>query len=154
MFNDAVLNCEFPDKLKFANITHRHKNDDFTNKKNYIPISILPIVSKLFEKLIQKQIAIFINTHLYKDMYGYRKGYNTQQALISLLEKWTSMLDKQGYAGVLMMDLSKAFYTINHEFLIAKLYAYGLDRKSVLLIRNYLTNRWHRTQIYLVLGNH
>ena len=57
------------------------------------------------------------------------------------------MLDKQGYAGVLMMDLSKAFDTINHELLIAKLYAYGLDRKSVLLIRNYLTNRWHRTKI-------
>ena len=147
MFNDAVLNCEFPDKLKFADITPCHKNDDATNKKNYRPISILPIVSKLFEKLIQKQIANFINTHLYKHMYGYRKGYNTQQALISLLEKWKSMLDKQGYAGVLMMDLSKAFDTINQELLIAKLYAYGLDRKSVLLIRNYLTNRWHRTKI-------
>ena len=92
MFNDAVLNCEFPDKLKFAPC---HKNDDATNKKIYRPISILPIVSKLFEKLIQKQIANFINTHLYKHMYGYRKGYNTQQALISLLEKWKSILDKQ-----------------------------------------------------------
>ena len=81
MFNDAVLNCEFPDKLKFADITPRHKNDDATNKKNYRPISILPIVSKIFEKLIQKQTANFINTHLYKHMYGYRKGYNTQQAV-------------------------------------------------------------------------
>ena len=136
MFNDAVLNCEFPDKLKLADITPRHKNADATNKKNYRSISILPIVSKLLEKLIQKQTANFINIHLYKHMYGYRKGYNTQQALISLLEKWKSMLDKQGYACVLMMDLSKAFDTINHELLIAKLYAYGLDSKSVLLIRN------------------
>ena len=63
MFNDAVLNCEFPDKLKFADITPCHKNDDATSKKNYRPISILPIVSKLFEKLIHKQIANFINTH-------------------------------------------------------------------------------------------
>ena len=89
-------------------------------------------------------------------MYGYCKGYNTQQALISLLEKWKSMLDKQGYAGVLMMDLSKAFDTINHELSIAKLYAYGLDRKTVLLIRNYLSNTWQRTKINssLVPGNH
>ena len=80
-------------------------------------------------------------------MCGYRKGYNTQYALLVLLEKCYRILDKQGYAGAILMDLSKAFDTINHDLLLAKLHVYGFDKKSLLLIKNYLSNRWHRTRI-------
>ena len=80
-------------------------------------------------------------------MCGYRKGYNTQYALLLLLEKWKRILDKQGYAGAILMDLSKAFGTINHDLLLAKLHVYGFHKKSLLLIKNYLSNRWHRTRI-------
>ena len=59
MFNDAVLNCKFPDKLKLADITPRHKNDDATNKTNSRPISILPIVSKLIQKIDSKTNSKF-----------------------------------------------------------------------------------------------
>ena len=114
---------------------------------NYRPISILPSVSKVLERIMQKQIAAFIEKHLYLHMCGYRKGYNTQHALLILLEKWRRILDKQGYAGAIIMDLSKAFDTINHDLLLGKLHAYGFDMKSLLLIKNYLSNRWHRTRI-------
>ena len=80
-------------------------------------------------------------------MFGYRKGYNTQYALITLLEKWKMTLDKGGYEGSVIMDLSKAFDTINHELLLAKLHAYGFDRQSLLLMKTYLENRWHRTRV-------
>ena len=73
---------------------------------------------------MQTQIASFINDNLYTYMSGYRKGYNTQYALMVLLEKWRKSLDNQGYAGAVIMDLSKAFDTINFELLIAKLHAY------------------------------
>ena len=56
-------------------------------------------------------------------------------------------LDNYGYAGTIIMDLSKAFDTINHELLLAKLHAYSFDRQSLMLIRSYLENRWHRTKI-------
>ena len=79
-------------------------------------------------------------------MCGYRKDYNTQYARLVLLEKWKRILDKQGYTGAILMDLSKAFDTINHDLLLAKLHVYGFDKKS-LLIKNYLSNRWHRTKI-------
>ena len=68
---------------------------------------------------------------------GYRQGFNTQQALISLLEKWKENLDKGGYAGAILMDLSIAVNTINHDRLIAKLYDYGFHKGVVVLIKSY-----------------
>ena len=73
--------------------------------------------------------------------------YHIQHALITLLEKWKIILDNNGYAGAIIMDLSKAFDTINHELLVAKLNAYGFSRNSLLLINSYLDNRWHRSKI-------
>ena len=80
-------------------------------------------------------------------MCGYRKGFSTQQALLSLIERWKNTLDQNGYAGAILMDFSKAFDTINHDLLIAKLGAHGFDTESLKLIRIYLTNRFQRTKV-------
>ena len=80
-------------------------------------------------------------------MCGYRKGYSAQYALCSLIENWKKSLDKKGYAGAILMDLSKAFDTINHELLLAKLHAYGFSKSALKLIQSYLSNRWQRTKI-------
>ena len=64
-----------------------------------------------------------------------------------MIEKWKETLDKNGYAGAILMDLSKAFDTINYELLIAKLGAYGIKKDSLKLIHSYLTDRWQRTKI-------
>ena len=78
---------------------------------------------------------------------GYRKGFNTQYALLSLIEKWKETLDNKGYTGAILMDLSKAFDTINHELLIAKLYAYGFSKDSLKIISSYMSDCWQRTKI-------
>ena len=79
---------------------------------------------------------------------SYRKGYNSQYALIAMIEKWKISLDKfGGKMGAILMDLSKAFDTINHELLIAKLGAYGFDDSSLHTILDYLSNRWQRTKV-------
>ena len=80
-------------------------------------------------------------------MCGYRKGYSTQHGLLSMLEKWKLSLDKGGYSGAVLMDLSKAFDTANDYLLIAKLDAYGFDKGELKLIKSYLTNRWQWTKI-------
>ena len=72
---------------------------------------------------------------------GYRKGYKTQQALLAITEKWKKDLDGQGYGGAVLMELSKAFDTLNHDLLIAKLSAYGFEHDALKLIHSYLTNR-------------
>ena len=73
-----------------------------------MPISMLPLVSKVFERDLHKQIGSFINEELFPYVCGYRKGYNTQYALLALLEEWKRTLDSQGYAVTVIMDLSKA----------------------------------------------
>ena len=78
---------------------------------------------------------------------GYRKGYSAQHALLIMLEKWKISLDKGGFGGGVLMDLSKAFDTLDHELLIAKLYAYGFEKNSLKLIKSYLTERWQRVKI-------
>ena len=78
---------------------------------------------------------------------GYRKGYSPEYALLSMIEKWKNIRDKGRFAGGVLMGLSKAFDTINHELLIAKLHAYGFHRKALALLLDYLSNRWQRTKI-------
>ena len=66
---------------------------------------------------------------------GYRKGCNTQEVLVSLIKKWKKILDDKGFGGAVLIDLSKAFDTLNHELLIAKLHTYGFNRDSLKLIK-------------------
>ena len=82
-----------------------------------------------------------METFLSPYLCGYRKGYSVQHALIALLEKLRLSLDKNGYGGAILMDLFKAFDTLNHDLLIAKL------KKPLFLIKFYLSNRWQRTKI-------
>ena len=145
--NNAISCCSFPDKLKLADIAPLHKKDDKTNKVNFRSISMVPVVSKIFERIMQFQIVFFINEILCSYMSGYRKGYNTQYALMCYLKTGKKSLDNHGYAGLVIMDISKAFDTINYELLIAKLHAYGFTNPALKMVYSYLKNRWHRTKI-------
>ena len=80
-------------------------------------------------------------------VYIYIYIYNVQHALIALIERWRVSLDNKGYGGAILMDLSKAFDTINHNLLIAKWHAYGFDKDALKLIKSYLTNRRQRTKV-------
>ena len=115
--------------------------------ENYRPVSVLPTVPKIFARIILKQFSAHVNEFLSPYFCGYRKGFNTQYALLSLIEKWKKTLDNKRYTGAILMDLSKAFDTINHELLITKLYAYGFSKESLKIISSYMTDRWQRTRI-------
>ena len=101
--------------MKLADVTPVHKKDEVTQAKNYRPVSVLPTVSKIFERILQKQITNFIEKHLSPYLCGYRKTYSAQYALLSLIERFKQMPDSNGYAAAVLMDLSNAFDTLNHE---------------------------------------
>ena len=117
------------------------------NKENYRPVSLLSYTSKVFERLLHKQIKTFISNKLSNKLSGFRKNYNTQYCLTYMLEKWKNTLDKGKHVGAVFMDLSKAFYTINHDLLIAKLEAYGFSNNALLFMLSYLKNRSERVSI-------
>ena len=95
-------------------------------------------MSKIFERLMFKQISSFIENKISQYLCGFRKGYNTQHALLRLMDKLNRSIDKKEKVGLFMMDLSKAFDCISHELLTAKLDVYGFDTSSLKLIYSYL----------------
>ena len=139
-FNLSVANSIFPSSLK-------NKKGDINLKDNYIPVSILSNISKIFERCMFQQISKFMEPLLSKYQCGFRKGYNTQYCLLAMLEKWKSSVDKGSSFGALLTDLSKAFDCLSHKLLIAKLHAYGFSLNALRLVHSYLTNRKQRTKI-------
>ena len=90
---------------------------------------------------MQNELIQYFDDFLSPHLCGYKKRFSAQQAMVSLIEKWKNIIDKKGYGGGVLMDLSKAFDTLNHDLLIAKLHAYGLSRTSLKLLKSYLSNR-------------
>ena len=137
----------FPEILKHADITPLYKKDKKDNKRNYRPVSILPNLSKIFEKCMFEQMSQFFENIFSKYQCGFRKGFSTQQCLLAMLEKWKRSVDNSKMFGALLTDLSKAFDCLDHELLIAKLNAYGFSLTALKLVHNYLSNRkqWTKT---------
>ena len=146
-FNNLISHGIFPSNLKNADISPVFKKDDRLNKSNYRPVSILPPLSKVFERLMFSQINDYMNSKLSMHLCGFRKNMSAQTCLLIMLEKFRSCLDNKGSCGVLLTDLSKAFDCLNHELLIAKLSSYGFDYDSLKLINNYITGRSQRVRI-------
>ena len=147
IFNFYIDNNTFPNGLKMADINPVYKKDDPFDKTNYRPISILPVLSKPFERCLYDKIYEYIDTVLSKAQCGFRKGFSTQYSLIAMTEKWRKNMDKGKSFAALLTDLSKAFDCIVHDFLIAKLEAYGFSYEALKVIYNYLTDRKHRTKV-------
>ena len=146
--NEVIINKKFATELKVADITPLHKKLETIYKENYRPVSLLPVVSKIFERLMLKQIQPYMDRFLSKWLCGYRKGYNAQYALTAMIERLKKCLDGNGgIYGAILMDLSKAFDTINHELLIAKLSAYGFSESALEILLSYISDRWQRTKV-------
>ena len=107
--NEAILSGKFSDSFKLPNIAHVHKKKDPTGKCNYRPVSILSLLSKVFEKVMYDQLYIYMNNFMNELLCGFRKANSTQHALFKLLQVWPKGLDSPEFIGTILMDLSKAY---------------------------------------------
>ena len=147
IYNTSKEDHIFPQKLKMADVVPIHKKGNTTSLKNYRNVSLIPVISKIFERDMDNQIMAYIDRYLSPYLFGYRKGYSTEQCLTVMLELWKKALDSKGTAGALLTDLSKAFDCLNHNLLLAKMAAYGFDENALLFIKDYLKDRKQRTKV-------
>ena len=140
--NISINSSVFPKMAKRAAVSPLDKGGkDKTAITNFRPVSVLNVFSKFYERIMKNQINSFIDSILSTFLSAYRKSYSTQHVLIRLIEEWKQKLDRNCVVGAILMDLSKAFDSIPHDLIIAKLYAYGFDFEALKLILSYLTDR-------------
>ena len=143
LFNSCMLAGVFPDELKCARVTPLFKSGNRNLMSNYRPISILPTLSKIFEKLIHVRIYQFLddNQVLCSYQFGFRKTHSTVHAVQTAIHSVTKALDASYQCMGIFIDFSKAFDTIRHNILLEKLYHYGGRGVAHDLISSYLSNR-------------
>ena len=107
----------------------------------------MPLISKIFEKVLYQQIEGFPNKILLPKLCGFRKYHSTQHALFNFVEKLQKCLDKSGFVETVVMDLNKAHHCLPHDVLLEKLSAYGFHESAIILIGNYLSNRYQLVKI-------
>jgi len=144
ILNKSIEKDNFPDPMQIGKITPVYKSgkeNSRLNKKDYRPVSVLTVFSKIFERYILNQMLEHVNTILSDKISAYRKGYSSQHVLLKLTEEWRKHLDRNQIVGAVLMDLSKAFDCIPHDLLIAKLSAYGFDKNTLKFFLSYLKGR-------------
>ena len=149
IFNQAITLSSFPDEWKIARVIPLYKNGQRNIPGNYRPISVLPAISKIMERILYDQLHSYLTTFelLSDSQFGFRKSHSTASALLDCTNEWYVNLDRKMFNLVVLIDLRKAFDTVDHQILLRKLELYGIKGQALTLLRSYLTNRNQKCQI-------
>ena len=133
----------FPDELKIANVLPLFKACDPCVFNNYRPVSLLCVLSKVFEKVMYNRLIIFLENYdiLFDNQFGFRKLHSSYMALMVLTDKLIKSLENGEFVIGVYLDFSKAFDTVDHEILLSKLSHYGIRGNSLKWFQSYLSNR-------------
>ena len=143
IINQMIETGVYPEKFKISKITPIYKKNERTNIANYRPISLLPTLSKIFERVIHTQLYTYFdeNKLLSEQQYGFREKHSTELAAVKLVDYINHEMDIGNTPEAIFIDLSKAFDTLNFDILIHKLQFYGLSGNSLALMKSYVTGR-------------
>ena len=143
LINKSISSKVFPSQLKCAKILPIFKGGTKSDPSNYRLISILPTISKLFEKHVNKHLMNNLNKYklIHENQSGFRPKHSCQTALIKLVDQWMSCIDKGDMVGSLLFDFRKSFDVVDHSILLHKLALYKLNDSSLEWFKSYLTHR-------------
>ena len=147
--NISISSGLLPSDCKIAKLKPLYKKESKTNPENIRPISLLPLISKVIERIAYDQVDNFLlqNNILYNYQSGFRKNHSTDLCLSFLNNKILKGFDKGLFTGMILIDLQKAFDAINHEILPGKLHAIGFSEKTVAWFKSYLSDRAFKVNI-------
>ena len=151
IINQCLLTGIFPDLLKIAKVKPLFKRGDTALLNNYRPISLLPTISKVFERVIYSQLYAYFNDNnlMSEQQYGFRAQHSTELASVKLVDHIIKQMDNRYETKTpvaIFCDLSKAFDCLNFDIFLSKLEYYGVDGTPLALIKSYLSNRYQYVQ--------
>ena len=149
IINRSIVSQIFPNEWKIAKVIPLHKKGPRNVLDNYRPISILPVVSKVYEKILYEQLIEYFNAKklLSDNQFGFRRFHSTASALLDCTNEWYVNMDRGLYNLAVFLDLKKAFDTVDHEILLGKLVAYGIKGHAIKLLSSYLDDRRQLCQV-------
>ena len=145
VFNKSLSEGIFPSNMKTAEIVPLYKSKERYLFSNFRPISLLPVISKVLEKLVHKRVYRFLlqSQILFESQYGFRSGHNTTNAVTEMIGNVLKGFENNEVTVALYLDLSKAFDTLKHSTLLSKLETYGIRGVALNWFESYLMNRSH-----------
>ena len=143
LVNLSINQGKFPSEFKRARVVPLHKKHSKTDAGNYRPVSILTTMSKVFERLVFEQVEDYLSSKklIYEHQSGFRSAHSTETCLIDLFDCVKKNFSDGNLVGMVLLDLQKAFDTVNHFILLAKLKCLGFNETTVKWFSSYLTQR-------------
>ena len=144
MFNCSISNNVFPDDLKIGKISPIHKSSDRDNLNNYRPISVIPTIARVFERLLYDQVYIYLTENKLRgqQQFGFRlQLHSTALTLGKSTNQWLMNINNGKLNSVIFLNIKKAFDTVSHNILLLKLSCYGIKDNSLKLIESYMKDR-------------
>ena len=155
IFNKSFLDGIFPQKLKYAFVLPLHKCGSKLLLTNYRPISILPILSKILEQLMQFRLVKYLEEQniIYEHQFGFQRNKSTSLAILDVHAKIIEAIENKQLACSVFLDFAKTFDTVNHDILLGKLNHYGIRGITNKWFESYLKNRYQKVKIGSTLSD-
>ena len=149
IFSKSILTGIYPNDWKAAKVTPLLKKGIKSDPNNYRPISVIPVVSKVFEKIVYNQLYHYLdsNKSLLGCQSGFRSLHSTLTALLEATDAWSVNIDNGFLNGVVFIDLTKAFDTIDHKIILRKMSYLGVDQAAIKRFSSYLSGRIQRCSV-------
>ena len=149
IINLSLRTGQVPPTFKVSHVSPLFKSGDPTLPQNYRPVSLLPIISRILETMVKRQLTAYLETHklLPDSQFAYRKQHSTEDALVLAVNRWSTARCKREFTGTVFVDMSKAFVRVKHERLVTVLFSLGIAGTAFEWFTDCLSGRFQSSRV-------